>query len=967
MSLHLYNEKVGEIVKNNFDKFKEAEDNNLSSFSFAHGEGSYYVKSLQNKIGQIIEWRTESSIFPIKKVWKFVKMDEITVTFEIVDKDRHYHSLKQTILSYRDIQNVSDEEFGSKLKIKSLVISDKGVLGEIVDIKIEEVEDKKLSRDNEINNPHRDTIYKDEIQVLVKQEKIGNRFKSFSLEDEPTKFSLEEFKSNFTILKETTFEQFLTRITQIENTQSLIGFEDKILLENDITNVNSIISFNSQDQLKISKQKYQAREDEANSLAIGLSRQIAIKKEEIDQAVAIQKAKIELVLRKANEIVAIVKEEIGKIDTLITTLEIYSGVCENIKQIKVGERVSSDVPITIRQQVLYMDEEVAITDNEGIDFSTIELFDEWLAGSEKAVNRLLPEEKGVVLLRPRRFMKEREGIHPMLKNEMEKLDKRCYVLIRNGENLYRIWTSNIEVQDALIPSRVLLQDLLDKLFEEEKTKAQNQKDSYEYKNADTKAREIENHLLYYKRILILIQGLIVRTEIFTPVQHDLNILDIETHKGRINFVYDGENLLENGRKSFKEWKKDLNSKLVRGSRILFIDELCPSAKSLGVDRFSLKWEHEHSAPDTPKTGVYSPNHYKKEIWTTKMVKITYEQAKKDKEDYDELVKKYTTEELVAGEVKEKTKVPLNELKKFKHSFADGWDLREKRQELYVVKVVKDVRYKKDYRDREELEWEYEREVTYEDVFKISYNPKDTVYAQRQSFSDGSWSRQRRANITMETYKDDRFIINYDALVLDDIEFYLEDRVNRKGYLEMLPILKNLKNEIIKEQKEEKEFVSAMVQRLLSKYQKELVNLQDSTNYLESLIFKKVEWWKNTIVTVWKRPISNNDSKAWLKIEEETLKELKKKFKLNVQILVDNRKKVLLFELITKSKQKYWFFGTGLTKKEFTEKLMTEKEYLMHKNNISKTKLFDSITITENRELVDTANLNLKEIFCKFFE
>ena len=64
-----------------------------------------------------------------------------------------------------------------------------------------------------------------------------------------------------------------------------------------------------------------------------------------------------------------------------------------------GEKAPHDTPITFRQLVLHMDEEVACTEGNGIDFQKIELFDEWC---RKNFDKLLPEKKGVVVARPRR-------------------------------------------------------------------------------------------------------------------------------------------------------------------------------------------------------------------------------------------------------------------------------------------------------------------------------------------------------------------------------------------------------------------------------------------------------------------------------------------------------------------------------------------------------------------------------------
>ena len=66
---------------------------------------------------------------------------------------------------------------------------------------------------------------------------------------------------------------------------------------------------------------------------------------------------------------------------------------------------------------------------------------------------------------------------------------------------------------------------------------------------------------------------------------------------------------------------------------------------------------------------------------------------------------------------------------------------------------------------------------------------------------------------------------------------------------MLPILYKLKKERIKEIKQEKEFVKAMA---------------DRNEVAEEKVWKAVEWWKNKVI--WKRPIREDDAKAWRMIQ-----------------------------------------------------------------------------------------------------
>ena len=80
--------------------------------------------------------------------------------------------------------------------------------------------------------------------------------------------------------------------------------------------------------------------------------------------------------------------------------------------------------------------------------------------------------------------------------------------------------------------------------------------------------------------------------------------------------------------------------------------------------------------------------------------------------------------------------------------------------------------------------------------------------------------------------------------LDTIEFYLHDRVNRKDYAKMLPVLRGVKKMRLKEMEWEEGFVKLLRSQF-----------PDS----EALIRKGIEWWKNKVIE--KRPLQREDAKA----------------------------------------------------------------------------------------------------------
>lgn len=113
--------------------------------------------------------------------------------------------------------------------------------------------------------------------------------------------------------------------------------------------------------------------------------------------------------RKQNQLANILhnyRTQVAKIQKVLDVIELYLGVHEEIIILREGEKCPITEPIHIRQQVLFMDEEFADTEDQGLDFKRLEDFDKWLIADSKNLDRLLPEKKGIVVLRVRRRDKE---------------------------------------------------------------------------------------------------------------------------------------------------------------------------------------------------------------------------------------------------------------------------------------------------------------------------------------------------------------------------------------------------------------------------------------------------------------------------------------------------------------------------------------------------------------------------------
>jgi hypothetical protein len=247
---------------------------------------------------------------------------------------------------------------------------------------------------------------------------------------------------------------------------------------------------------------------------------------------------------------------LSKAEEAIWSINLYMGKNEEIHVLRKGIPAPAEQKIVLRQQVLFMDEECAIAARtEGIDIYSIEQFDGWLLESPANLNRVLYENKGIVALHVKRYVKK-YGDDPWSNTQVNKANLHwTYFLIRNGENLYRVFI-DIDAGEYMFP----VTDSLTNLFHDSKP------GSREYMEAMKRAEESHRH---YLRILLVLQGLLDRTPIFKPMPVErINLCDPAQSYEYVEFVYDAERQLTDGRLLFNEWLAEINDQLEVGHRIM---------------------------------------------------------------------------------------------------------------------------------------------------------------------------------------------------------------------------------------------------------------------------------------------------------------------------------------------------------------------------------------------------------------
>ena len=235
-----------------------------------------------------------------------------------------------------------------------------------------------------------------------------------------------------------------------------------------------------------------------------------------------------------------VQEELKHMQNILDTVGLYLGIDEAVMQIQDGEE--GEGPLCLRQRILYMDEEIAVHhfnelgfDDGGADWKDILQFDEWVKNNLDVV---LPEEKGIVILKIRRFDKD-YGDDPWLNHFANIPNQNTYFLIRNGEKIWRVW-ENIQIVDRLFPRVNEIEDTED-AFNRKQEKIQR-----------------------YNKHMLAIQGILDRTGIFGGDKFDLMSPDDKD----LRLIRDDEDVLPAGRMSWTDFRNDVNGKIVVGTRFV---------------------------------------------------------------------------------------------------------------------------------------------------------------------------------------------------------------------------------------------------------------------------------------------------------------------------------------------------------------------------------------------------------------
>lgn len=456
---------------------------------------------------------------------------------------------------------------------------------------------------------------------------------------------------------------------------------------------------------------------------------------------------IKLKMEGIHYMVSKMKDQLHYTMRVLRLLETFMGIYEEIITIKEGQPADADEPIYIRQFVLAMDEEVADISTRngimGIDHQRVDDFDAWLI-KDNNWKQLLPEKKCIVALLP--TVHTREYSNDWVTNAMlNGKNRMTYLLIRNGDQLHRVWTNMTLKDRMLFPTAEVWESI----------QLQMNRDDI----SEEKQLEAKNKGLDWQTQSVLVQGLFIRTEVLKPMSFDPNLYKQETYEeGHVIMIRDAEMRLGDGHKPFKDWKKELAAGIKQGTRIYLADIPWSEHK----DRASFfGGNYVNNVPEFPNKGIYVIE-----------------------------------------------------------------DVQSHRRSSYYV--TEEARF--------------------------LYLPKDERYIYDQY---GMTSIERTNRVSFYVSPKEDYVINYDDIELEDVDFYIRNRLERQNYMRVMPILIYMRKILIQEREYE--------QRLVDLIANELKCDND-------LVWDSIRWYKTKVKL--HRAVEEDNAKAWRMIRRK-IKKLQK--------------------------------------------------------------------------------------------
>lgn len=253
----------------------------------------------------------------------------------------------------------------------------------------------------------------------------------------------------------------------------------------------------------------------------------------------------------------------------IESLDIFLCKDVTVVQLRSGESAPDSEPLTVFQQKLFMDEELCLHEDIDHEFSTLDhqRFTDLIASNFQFVEQITRVPRSVVVMATNR--KSIAGGNDVQVNAQNQANKECFLIVRNGENVYMIH-SPVESHlgaNRLFPTRNEAEGHFRGI--------DGSTINFEDVAFTSGLSKHDSMALHYKRFLLLIWGLDHRDGLFGkfyPQGREMDFLKMDFQSSFMRFISDDDasTMLPgmSQRPGVMQWMAEQNSYLQSGSRVI---------------------------------------------------------------------------------------------------------------------------------------------------------------------------------------------------------------------------------------------------------------------------------------------------------------------------------------------------------------------------------------------------------------
>jgi hypothetical protein len=358
---------------------------------------------------------------------------------------------------------------------------------------------------------------------------------------------------------------------------------------------------------------------ETMKLSMGKAHEVAVLqagyiKEKVDEIGETVRAMTPFYQEQAAAALATTEDVQAHVKTLLTgiaSLDLYVGTDVHVEEVKKGKDAPGDLPLTIMQRKLYVDEELSAWAHVDakFDYNSDKQFFKALEEHPSFVKQIFPTARCIVCMAI--TQRERDYGNAWENATKNEQNKTVFLLVRNGENI-RVVYSPVESHmksPRLFPSKKDVDDI----FRETKWMGEDEGRQITYNDVQytDKLSEHEKLAVHYKRFLILLAGLDHRMNLFGSFYEgpkDMKFISMKFQQEHMSFVYDdmgSDNMLPlEDKPGFSDWVDSKNAYLQSGSRaICKWDDVMNSDTAPGVIKPSYSGRDRRLADPVEKYGV----------------------------------------------------------------------------------------------------------------------------------------------------------------------------------------------------------------------------------------------------------------------------------------------------------------------------------------------------------------------------